>query len=72
VVEARIDRRLAAILAADIPGYNVRLAAAHYLGGHYRDAIDGARKAVQQHSTCAPGYRNYCASLAQAGQLEAR
>jgi tetratricopeptide (TPR) repeat protein len=71
VVEARIDRRLAAILAADIAGYNVGLAAGHYLARHYRDAIDAARKAVQQHSTWAPGHRNYCASLAQAGQLEA-
>jgi adenylate cyclase len=51
--------------------FNVGLAAAYYLAGHYEEAIAAARKAVQQHSTWAPGHRIYCASLAQAGQRDA-
>ena len=53
--------------------FNVGLAAAHYLAGRYNEAIGYARKAVQQRSGWAPGYRIYCASLAQAQQVvEAR
>lgn len=50
--------------------FNVGLAAAHYLAGRYAEAIGCARKAVQQRSGWPPGYRQYCASLAQAGQLD--
>jgi adenylate cyclase len=50
--------------------FNVGLAAAHYLAGRYAEAIGCARKAVQQRSGWPPGYRIYCASLAQAGQLD--
>jgi len=50
--------------------FNVGLAAAHYLAGHYAEAIACARKAVQQRSEWTPGHRMYCASLAQAGQLD--
>jgi adenylate cyclase len=50
--------------------FNVGLAAAHYLAGRYAEAIGCARKAVQQRSGWTPGYRIYCACLAQAGQVE--
>jgi TolB-like protein/class 3 adenylate cyclase len=48
----------------------VGLAVAHYLAGRFAEAIGCARKAVQQRSGWPPGYRIYCASLAQAGQLD--
>jgi adenylate cyclase len=50
--------------------FNVGLAAAQYLAGRFAEAIGCARKAVQQHSGWTPGHRIYCASLAQAGQLD--
>jgi Flp pilus assembly protein TadD len=50
--------------------FNVGLAAAHYLAGQFAEAIGCARKAVQQRSGWPPGHRIYCASLAQAGQLD--
>ncbi len=50
--------------------YNVGLAMARYLAGHYAEAIGFARKAVQQRSGWTPGHRLYCASLAQAGHVE--
>jgi TolB-like protein/class 3 adenylate cyclase/Flp pilus assembly protein TadD len=50
--------------------FNVGLAAAHYLAGRFADAVGCARKAVQQRSGWPPAYRIYCASLAQAGQLD--
>ena len=53
--------------------FNVGLATAHYLAGRYAEAIVYARKAVQQRPGWTPGYRIYCASLAQTGQVgEAR
>jgi adenylate cyclase len=50
--------------------FNVGLAAAHYLAERFAEAIGCARKAVQQRSGWPPGHRIYCASLAQAGQLD--
>jgi TolB-like protein/Flp pilus assembly protein TadD len=50
--------------------FNVGLAAANYLAGQFAEAIGCARKAVQQRSGWPPGHRIYCASLAQAGQLD--
>ena len=49
---------------------NVGLAAAHYLAGQFAEAIGCARKAVRQRSGWPPSHRIYCASLAQAGQLD--
>ena len=46
------------------------LAAAHYQVGRYDEAVNFGRKAVQQRSGWAPGHRIFCASLAQAGQIE--
>jgi adenylate cyclase len=46
------------------------LAAAHYQAGRYSEAVNFGRKAVQQRSGWAPGHRIFCASLAQAGQIE--
>ena len=46
------------------------LAAAHYQAGRYGEAVNFGRKAVQQRSGWAPGHRIFCASLAQAGQIE--
>lgn len=53
-----------------IPIFNVGLAAAHFFAGSFAEAIGCARKAVQQRSGWPPGHRIYCASLAQAGQLD--
>jgi len=50
--------------------FNVGLAAAHYLDGQFAEAISCSRNAVQQRSGWTPGHRIYCASLAQAGQLD--
>lgn len=50
--------------------FNVGLAAAHYLAGRFSEAIGCARRAVQQRPSWPPGHRIYCASLAQAGQLD--
>ena len=46
------------------------LAAAHYQAGRYGEAVNFGRKAVQQRSGWAPGHRIFCASLAQAGQID--
>jgi adenylate cyclase len=50
--------------------FYVGLAAAHYLAGRYTQAIGFGRKAVQQRSSFTGSHRIYCASLAQAGQLD--
>jgi tetratricopeptide (TPR) repeat protein len=50
--------------------HNVGLGAAHYLAERYAEAIGFTRKAVQQRPGWTPGHRMYCASLAQAGQIE--
>src|SRR5262245_34461045 len=50
--------------------FNTGLAVAHYLAGRYSEAIGFGRKAVQQRTAFTGGHRIYCASLAQAGQLE--
>jgi adenylate cyclase len=50
--------------------FNVGLAVAHYLAGRFAEAIGCALNAVQQRSGWPPGHRIYCASLAQAGQLD--
>ena len=46
------------------------LAAALYQAGRYGEAVNFGRKAVQQRSGWAPGHRIFCASLAQAGQID--
>ena len=46
------------------------LAAAHYQAGRYGEAVSFGRKALQQRSGWAPGHRIFCASLAQAGQID--
>jgi adenylate cyclase len=50
--------------------FYVGLAAAHYLAGRYAEAVGFGRKAVQQRSSFTGSHRIYCASLAQAGQLD--
>jgi tetratricopeptide (TPR) repeat protein len=50
--------------------FYVGLAAAQYLAGSYAEAIGFGRKAVQQRSSFTGSHRIYCASLAQAGQLD--
>jgi TolB-like protein/Flp pilus assembly protein TadD len=50
--------------------FNVGLAAAHYLAGRYTEAIGYGRKALQQRSGLTGAHRIYCASLAQAGQID--
>jgi tetratricopeptide (TPR) repeat protein len=50
--------------------HTVGLAAAHYYAGAFDEAVACARKAVQQRSGWPPAHRIYCASLAQAGQLD--
>jgi adenylate cyclase len=53
--------------------HNVGLAVAHYCAEAFDKAVGCARKAVQQRAAWPPGHRIYCASLAQAGQInEAR
>ena len=46
------------------------LSAAHYQAGRYGEAVNFGRKALQQRSGWAPGHRIFCASLAQAGQID--
>jgi adenylate cyclase len=46
------------------------LAGAHYQAGRYGEAVNFGRKAVQQRSGWSPSHRIFCASLAQAGQIE--
>ncbi len=50
--------------------FNGGLAAAHYLAGHYIEAIRFARKSLQQRSGFTGVQRLYVASLAQAGLLD--
>jgi adenylate cyclase len=50
--------------------FNANLAIAHYLAGHFAEAVAYGRKAVQQRAGFTGGQRIYVASLAQAGQLE--
>ena len=50
--------------------FNVHLAAAHYHMGHYAEAANFGRKAIQQRFGLPNGHRIYAASLAQAGQIE--
>ncbi len=50
--------------------FNVGLAAAHYLAGRYSEAVGFGRKALQQRDGMTGGHRIYCASLAQAGQID--
>ena len=52
------------------PMFNVGLAVAHYLAGHYAEAVGFGRKASQQHDGMTSGHRIYIASLAQAGQID--
>jgi TolB-like protein/class 3 adenylate cyclase/Flp pilus assembly protein TadD len=53
--------------------HHVGLAVAHYCAEAFDKAVGAARKAVQQRPGWPPGHRIYCASLAQAGQInEAR
>jgi adenylate cyclase len=71
--QAIINSELALRLSPHDPQnaiFNVGLAAAHYLAGHLTEALACARKAVQQRSGWPPAHRIYCASLAQAGQLD--
>ena len=46
------------------------MAVANYLAGRYDEAIDWARKAVQQGPSMTAPHRILCASLAQAGRLD--
>jgi len=50
--------------------FNVGLAAAHYLAGRYSEAVGFGRKSLQQRDGMTGGHRIYCASLAQAGQID--
>jgi adenylate cyclase len=50
--------------------FNVGLAAAHYLAGRFSEAVGFGRKALQQRDGMTAGHRIYCASLAQAGQID--
>jgi TolB-like protein/Tfp pilus assembly protein PilF len=51
------------------PVFMAGLAVAHYLAHRYDQAIEWARKGVQQHPSAA-GYRIVCASLAQVGRID--
>jgi TolB-like protein/Flp pilus assembly protein TadD len=46
------------------------IAAAHYLAGRYPEAVEWARKAVQERPGILGGHRILCASLAQAGLID--
>jgi adenylate cyclase len=50
--------------------FNMGLAAAHYVAGRYTEAVGFGRKALQQRDGMTGGHRIYCASLAQAGQID--
>jgi tetratricopeptide (TPR) repeat protein len=50
--------------------FNVAIAAAHYLAGHYSEAVAFGRKAIQQRPGLSGAHRIYVASLAQAGQTD--
>jgi len=49
--------------------HHVGLAVAHYYAGAFDKAVGSARKAVQLRPGWPPSHRIYCASLAQAGQI---
>ncbi len=46
------------------------IAVAHYLAGHYEQAVDWARRSVQMRSDFIPAHRMLCASLAQHGLID--
>ncbi|KAB2919025.1 MAG: tetratricopeptide repeat protein [Hyphomicrobiaceae bacterium] len=46
------------------------IAVAHYLSGHFADAVKWARQAVQLRPGYLGGHRILCASLAKAGQID--
>jgi tetratricopeptide (TPR) repeat protein len=46
------------------------ISAAHYLAGRYSEAVEWARRAVQERPGIIGGHRILCASLAQAGLLD--
>jgi tetratricopeptide (TPR) repeat protein len=50
--------------------FNTGLAVVHYLAGRYAEAVEYSRKTLQQRSAFTAGHRIYCASLAQAGQID--
>ena len=50
--------------------FNVGLSVAHYLAGRYVEAVGFGRKALQMRFGMTGGHRIYCASLAQAGQID--
>ncbi len=50
--------------------FYVGLAVAHYLAGRYTEAVNFGRKSLQQRDGMTGGHRIYCASLAQAGQID--
>jgi len=50
--------------------FNVAIAAAHYLAGHFSEAVAFGRKAIQQRPGLSGAHRIYVASLAQAGQTD--
>jgi len=50
--------------------FNTGLAVVHYFAGRYAEALEYSRKALQQRSAFTAGYRIYCASLAQDGQID--
>jgi tetratricopeptide (TPR) repeat protein len=50
--------------------FTAGIAVAHYMDGRFEEAIDFARKALQQRSGFSAGNRIYIASLAQSGRLE--
>ena len=50
--------------------FNVALAVAHFLESRYPEAVNFARKAVQERDGMTSGHRIYIASLAQAGQID--
>ena len=53
-----------------MPVFYGGLAVAHYLAGHYAEAVGFGRKALQQRDGMTSGHRIYCASLAQTGQID--
>ncbi len=50
--------------------FNVGLAVVHYLAGRYAEAVGFGRKSLQLRDGMTGGHRIYCASLAQAGQID--
>lgn len=50
--------------------FNTGLAIVHYFAGRYAEALEYSRKTLQQRSAFTAGYRIYCATLAQDGQID--